>query len=180
LISSSQSSQGSIEILQLASTDDSSSAANIQTDHFPLPRIQEHTAQLRLLRGRAAYDSDILFEVFPSQRGWDVCKLLNGELEGKTASTAAAFLKQWLYFGVITTVFAVADTSFNLDEFIEPQTASTFTGYFTRHLGWGWDRQKVFSVINTLSGPDVDTESSSLIVTGRPLIAGLKSLKAKA
>jgi hypothetical protein len=147
-------------------------------DYFPLPRIQEHTVQLRLLCGCAAYDSDVPFEAFPSQRSCDVSKLLNGELEGKPASRAAAFLQQWLYFGVIATVFAVADTSFNLDEFVELQPNSTFPGYFTRLLGW--DRQKGFSVIHSLSAPDVDTESMSLLVTGRPLVAGLKNLEAKA
>ncbi|KAL2840676.1 hypothetical protein BJY01DRAFT_218215 [Aspergillus pseudoustus] len=51
-----------------------------------------------------AYDG-LDFLTYPERSGWDIDRLLNGDFSGRPTEETAAFLQNWLFFGVLWEVF---------------------------------------------------------------------------
>jgi hypothetical protein len=154
-------------------------------DYLPHPRVQQDAIQVPMLLGCTGYDH-LSFEGFPARCGWDLTKMLKAELDGKEPSTAAAFIQQWLYFGVIATAFSVAGIPFILSEFLLAQDGLTIARYLA-HAPRS-DRQRIRAVIRSLERHDSPVAPDQLhapgkplplFVTGKPLVAGLQNLEAK-
>lgn len=63
------------------------------------------------------YDSKNFLE-FPSKHGRNLQNLQKAEFEGSDAACTAAFLQEWLYFGLINSIFQVCGIDFNRNDWI--------------------------------------------------------------
>jgi hypothetical protein len=155
-------------------------------DYLPHPRTQHHPVQVPLLFGTIAYDN-LGFEHFPRRCGWDITKLLKGDLDGKHPSKAAALLQQWLYFGVIATVFAVAGLPLMRSEFITVEDGRLIMDYLNQLPRR--KRKRLSAAVRRLELEDylvfphqidhLEEDALPLFVTGRPLVASLRKLEEK-
>jgi hypothetical protein len=68
-------------------------------DH--LPSVVEPYQPIEVLYlGNSKYDG-LDFRGYPTKQHWQVGALLEGDLQGRTATQASQFLQTWLYFGMI-------------------------------------------------------------------------------
>ncbi|KAL6243318.1 hypothetical protein RBB50_009870 [Rhinocladiella similis] len=79
------------------------------------------------------------FVGFPSRVGWDKTRLLNATLEGQPARAVAAFVQQWLFFGLLSAstghMFAMTDLVRDFTR-TSPETGAKiiFTGRLEQYL----------------------------------------------
>jgi hypothetical protein len=153
-------------------------------DYLPHPRTQHYPVQVPLLFGTPAYDN-LSFEDFPRRCGWDIAKLVKGDLDGKHPSKSAALLQQWLYFGVIATTFALAELPFTRSEFMMVEDGRLITVYLNQLPRR--KQKRLSAAIRRLELDDYlvlpdhvghpEEDNLQLFITGRPLVAGLQKLE---
>lgn len=153
-------------------------------DYLSHPSTQHYPVQVPLLFGTPAYDN-LGFEDFPRRCGWDIAKLIKGDLDGKDPSKSAALLQQWLYFGVIAITFAVAGLPFIRSEFIMVEDGRLVTVYLKQLPRT--KQKRLNAVVRKLELEDSlvlpnhmdhhEEDALQLFVTGRPLVAGLRKLE---
>jgi len=82
------------------------------------------------------------FDGYPSREGWDSEKLQDGNLDGRTAEDAAAFLQAWLYFGLLSHIFRPLGSNFNPNDFTKNRSSGEpliTTVSLSRYLkAWNW------------------------------------------
>ena len=82
-------------------------------DHLPSSTSDHHPVKVPYLGG-PIYDNQG-FSSYPDRVGWNTDELSSGRLGGRDREAAAAFLQQWLFFGLISQVL---DTGLDLDQFV--------------------------------------------------------------
>lgn len=87
-------------------------------DHLPEPSSPAYGhPQVPYLEGFVYDESG--FRDFPSRMGFDKTRLLAGNFTEHRHSVLAAFLRSWLFFGMMSEVFGI---SVNVDDFVVEQT----------------------------------------------------------
>ncbi|KIW95300.1 uncharacterized protein Z519_03884 [Cladophialophora bantiana CBS 173.52] len=110
-------------------------------DHIPTPEHPFRPIHVPWLGGSQKlkvnyeYDSKGFLD-FPSRHGWSTQSLQDANFEGKNAAQTAAFLQEWLYFGLISSVFQICGISFNRHDFIRRTSGLKYRAFVTtRTLG---------------------------------------------
>ncbi|OAP60681.1 hypothetical protein AYL99_05683 [Fonsecaea erecta] len=85
-------------------------------DHIPTPEYPFRPIHVPWLGGSLAltseYDSKGFLD-FPSRHGWSTQSLHDVDFEGRDAAQTAAFLQEWLYFGLLGSVFQICGVTFS-------------------------------------------------------------------
>ncbi|OQU96765.1 hypothetical protein CLAIMM_02798 [Cladophialophora immunda] len=85
-------------------------------DHIPTPEHPYRPIHVPWLGGsqkfHIEYDGKGFLD-FPSRHGWNTQSLQDADFEGKDAAQTAAFVQEWLYVGLISSVFQVCGITFD-------------------------------------------------------------------
>lgn len=86
-------------------------------DHLPAVADPHEPIYVPYLGG-LEYDG-LEFCGYPTRQAWEVSRLLEGDLQGRTATEAAQFLQTWLYFGMLHESLSLdIDDRFQLGDFV--------------------------------------------------------------
>ncbi|KIX96499.1 uncharacterized protein Z520_07765 [Fonsecaea multimorphosa CBS 102226] len=85
-------------------------------DHLPSPDRPLYTPKVPYVCKGTYHGSGI--EKYPRRNGWDVLKLLDGELGTHSVDELGSFIQTWLYFGVLADVLTIIGLEFDQSEYI--------------------------------------------------------------
>lgn len=87
------------------------------------------------------------FPGYPRRTGWNLPKLIEGDLDGRTVDEARGFLQSWMYFGLLSLVFGPAVSHFDAEDFVRHDehghpliTSSRLSNYVSHWATWELQR----------------------------------------
>lgn len=91
-------------------------------DHIPSPSSPVCSPVVVPCLSNTSFDG-LDFDSYPSRRGWDQARLLAGDFAQHSNQDTAAFLQDWLYFGVLAIVLGeVADKA----SYVKPEETCAY------------------------------------------------------
>jgi hypothetical protein len=92
-------------------------------DHLPRVSNPHEPIDIPYLGGPLYDGRD--FEAYPASQQWDIERLQDGDLQGRSSAEAAQFLQSWLYFGMLYEAFRLVESDHvNLTEFLRTDELS--------------------------------------------------------
>lgn len=91
------------------------SVSTAAMDHIALPAVQVYPPVCVPCLSDNSYDG-LDFHSYPDRRGWDQERLLAGDFSQRSSTETAAFLQDWLFFGVL---WHILGCSASKDNYVE-------------------------------------------------------------
>ncbi|KIX91925.1 uncharacterized protein Z520_12361 [Fonsecaea multimorphosa CBS 102226] len=122
-------------------------------DHIPTPEHPYRPVHVPWLSGSPSLSSEYDckgFLDFPSRHGRSTQSLQNADFEGKDAAQTAAFLQEWLYFGLISSVFQICGITFSRHDLLRHTSGLKRRTFITtrtlgKYLQQWYDKEKYAS-----------------------------------